>query len=227
MYWGGLMIGRWAGSISAFNVTSSLRQILLTVVPLVAFGIVLAVIAISQYDPAPLYLFVVCVLVQIAGFYISKDKPARTLLLFSLLGVAAMVIGIMSTGQLAIYAFLSGGLFCSIMWPAVFTLSVTGLGKWTTQGSAFLIMMILGGGVIPPLQGKLADFMQAGSTTEGYGIHQSYWVAVACFAYLAFFAYIVTGILRKQGIDIDKAPDDLNELASNPEGGLKPLEVKS
>ena len=227
MYWGGLMIGRWAGSISAFNVTSSLRQILLTVVPLVAFGIVLAVIAISQYDPAPLYLFVVCVLVQIAGFYISKDKPARTLLLFSLLGVAAMVIGIMSTGKLAIYAFLSGGLFCSIMWPAVFTLSVTGLGKWTTQGSAFLIMMILGGGVIPPLQGKLADFMQAGSTTEGYGIHQSYWVAVACFAYLAFFAYIVTGILRKQGIDIDKAPDDLNELASNPEGGLKPLEVKS
>ena len=168
MYWGGLMIGRWAGSISAFNVTSSLRQILLTVVPLVAFGIVLAVIAISQYDPAPLYLFVVCVLVQIAGFYISKDKPARTLLLFSLLGVAAMVIGIMSTGKLAIYAFLSGGLFCSIMWPAVFTLSVTGLGKWTTQGSAFLIMMILGGGVIPPLQGKLADFMQAGSTTEGY-----------------------------------------------------------
>ena len=227
MYWGGLMIGRWAGSISAFNVTSSLRQILLTVVPLVAFGIVLAVIAISQYDPAPLYLFVVCVLVQIAGFYISKDKPARTLLLFSLLGVAAMVIGIMSTGKLAIYAFLSGGLFCSIMWPAVFTLSVTGLGKWTTQGSAFLIMMILGGGVIPPLQGKLADFMQAGSTTEGYGIHQSYWVAVACFAYLAFFAYIVTGILRKQGIDIDKAPDDLNELASNPEGGLKPMEVKS
>ena len=227
MYWGGLMIGRWAGSISAFNVTSSLRQILLTVVPLVAFGIVLAVIAISQYDPAPLYLFVVCVLVQIAGFYISKDKPARTLLLFSLLGVAAMVIGIMSTGKLAIYAFLSGGLFCSIMWPAVFTLSVTGLGKWTTQGSAFLIMMILGGGVIPPLQGKLADFMQAGSTSEGYGIHQSYWVAVACFAYLAFFAYIVTGILRKQGIDIDKAPDDLNELASNPEGGLKPLEVKS
>ena len=50
---------------------------------------------------------------------------------------------------------------------------------------------------------------------------------MACFAYLAFFAYIVTGILRKQGIDIDKAPDDLNELASNPEGGLKPLEVKS
>jgi MFS transporter, FHS family, L-fucose permease len=227
MYWGGLMIGRWAGSLSVFNFKESTRQILLTVVPLVAFGIVIAVIALSQYDPAPLYLFVVCVLVQIAGFYISKDKPARTLLLFSLLGVAAMIIGIMSTGKLAIYAFLSGGLVCSIMWPAVFTLAVTGLGKWTTQGSAFLIMMILGGGIIPPIQGKLADYMQAGSDVEGYGIHQSYWVAVVCFGYLAFFAYFVTGILRKQGINIENESVDLNELGSSPEGGLEPAEVRS
>jgi FHS family L-fucose permease-like MFS transporter len=227
MYWGGLMIGRWAGSLSAFDFTKSTRQILLAVVPLVAFGIVIGVIALSQYDPAPLYLFIVCVIIQIIGFFISKDKPARTLLLFSVLGVAAMVLGIFSTGQLAVYAFLSGGLFCSIMWPAVFTLSLAGLGKWTTQGSAFLIMMILGGGIIPPVQGKLADFMQAGSTTEGYGIHQSYWVAVACFAYLAFFAYIVAGILRRQGISFDKKEDEVNELASSPEGALIPPETKA
>jgi FHS family L-fucose permease-like MFS transporter len=89
------------------------------------------------------------------------------------------------------------------MWPSIFSLSIAGLGKYTSQGSAFLIMMILGGGIIPPIQGKLADFLQANSSIEGFGIHQSYWVAAACFAYLAFFAFIVKKILGKQGIDYD------------------------
>ena len=110
----------------------------------------------------------------------------------------------MTTGKVAIYAFLSGGLFCSIMWPAIFSLSLAGLGKYTTQGSAFLIMMILGGGIIPPLQGKVADFLQANSPVEGSGIHASYWIPVLCFGYLAFFAFAVKNILKRQGIDYDK-----------------------
>lgn len=116
------------------------------------------------------------------------------MLIFSLLGVIAMVIGLMNTGTVAIYAFLSGGLVCSIMWPCIFSLSIAGLGKYTSQGSAFLIMMILGGGILPPIQGKLADVI---------GIHQSYIIAALCFVYLAFFAFVVKGILRKQGIDYD------------------------
>ena len=105
-----------------------------------------------------------------------------------------MIIGIMTTGMISIYAFLSGGLCCSIMWPCIFTLSIAGLGKYTTQGSAFLIMMILGGSIIPPIQGKMADII---------GIHQSYWIAVACFVYIAFFAIRVKSILKKQGIEFD------------------------
>jgi MFS transporter, FHS family, L-fucose permease len=105
-----------------------------------------------------------------------------------------MLIGLFSSGQFAIYAFLSGGLWCSIMWPCIFSLSIAGLGKYTTQGSAFLIMMILGGAIIPPIQGKLADII---------GIHQSYWITVACFAYLAFFGWRVKHILKRQGIDFD------------------------
>ena len=194
MYWGSLMIGRWAGAITAFNPTKSTKNILLLIVPLVAFGIVIAVNSIAQYDMSPLYYYVICVVIQIIGFYLSQDKPARTLLIFSTLGVLAMIVGVLTEGQVAIYAFLSGGLFCSIMWPCIFSLSIAGLGKYTTQGSAFLIMMILGGGIIPPIQGKLADIT---------GIHESYWIAVVCFAYLAFFAFIVKGILSKQGIDYD------------------------
>ncbi len=196
MYWGSLMIGRWAGAVSAFKLSDNAKLLLQIIVPLIAFGIIIGVNTVAQYDMKPLYYYVVCVLIQIAAFYISKNKPARTMLIFSLLAVVAMVIGTMTTGTIAIYAFLSGGLFCSIMWPCIFTLSIAGLGKYTTEGSAFLIMMILGGGIIPPIQGKLADVI---------GIHQSYWVPVICFAYLAFFAIAVKGILKKQGIDYDAA----------------------
>ncbi len=194
MYWGSLMIGRWTGAISAFKLSDSTKNILRFVVPLVAFGILIGINTAAQYDMKPLYFYVICVLIQIAAFYISKDKPARTMLLFSVLGIVAMVIGLMTTGTVAIYAFLSGGLVCSIMWPSIFSLSIAGLGKYTSEGSAFLIMMILGGGIIPPIQGKLADII---------GIHHSYIVAAICFAYLAFFAFAVKGILKKQGIDYD------------------------
>jgi FHS family L-fucose permease-like MFS transporter len=195
MYWGSLMIGRWAGSISAFDFSPKTKNILMFIVPLVAFSVILITNIIANYDMTALYYYVVCVFVQIGAFYVSKEKPMRTLLLFSLLGVISILIGLSTTGNIAIYAFLSSGLFCSIMWPAIFNLSLAGLGKYTTQGSAFLIMMILGGGIIPPIQGKLADLI---------GIHQSYWVAVICFGYLALFAFLVKGILKRQGIDYDK-----------------------
>ncbi len=220
MYWGSLMIGRWVGSITAFDLKPATKQLLTFIVPLVAFVIVLAVNAISKHDVKILYYYIICVLIQIGAFYVSKEKPARTLLIFGLLGMTGMLIGLFSTGTLAIYAFLSGGLFCSIMWPAIFTLSVAGLGKYTTQGSAFLIMMILGGGIIPPIQGKLADFLQSKSDIVGYGIHQSYWVAVACFAYITFFAFIVKGILKRQGIDYETPVEDVSEISS-PEGAFE------
>ena len=204
MYWGSLMIGRWAGAINVFRPGKTLKNILLLVVPLLAFAVVVVINSIAQNDMAPLYWYFVCVLILVLAFFLTQDKPAKTLLIFSLLGLGAMLVGIFTEGQVATYAFLSGGLFCSVMWPCIFSLSIAGLGKYTTQGSGFLIMMILGGGIIPPIQGKLADLLQSGnSTSVGFGIHTSYWIAVICFAYLAFFAFAVKNILIKQGIDYD------------------------
>ncbi|MFC7772624.1 MFS transporter [Flavobacterium sp. GCM10027622] len=194
MYWGSLMIGRWAGAISVFNLKGNKKIIALIVIPIIAFAVVLAGNIITGKNMSPLYWYIVCVALQIIATFISKDKPARTLMIFGLFGLGAMTIGLMTTGTIAIYAFLAGGLACSIMWPAIFSLSILGLGKYTSQGSAFLIMMILGGGIIPPIQGKLSDII---------GIHQSYIVAVVCFLYLTLFAIIVKGILKKQNIDVD------------------------
>ena len=151
MYWGSLMIGRWAGAISVFNLRGMKKSVALLIVPIIAFGIILGVNIISGKDMKPLYWYIVCVIIQIIAFFLSKDKPARTLMIFGTFGITAMLIGLFSTGTVAIYAFLSGGLACSIMWPSIFSLSIIGLGKYTSQGSAFLVMMILGGGIIPPL----------------------------------------------------------------------------
>ncbi|HAF34245.1 MULTISPECIES: MFS transporter [Sphingobacterium] len=195
MYWGSMMIGRWAGAITAFNLSKSTKNGLLIIVPLIAFSIIIGVNTLAGFEMSHLYYYVICIILQIVAFYLSKEKPARTLIIFGLFGIIAMLIGLFSSGTIAIYAFLSGGLACSIMWSSIFSLSIVGLGKYTAQGSAFLVMMILGGGVLPPIQGKLADII---------GIHNSYILPLIGFCYVVFFAIFVKGILTKQGINIDE-----------------------
>lgn len=194
MFWGSLMIGRWAGAINAFDLSKQTKMILRFIVPLVAFGVVIGLTKAAGYNVDSLYWYILCVLVQIAAFYLTNDKPALTLGVFGLLGTAAMLIGLSTTGDIAIYAFLSGGLFCSIMWPCIFSLALGGLGKYQSQGSAFLVMMILGGALIPPLQGKLADLI---------GIQPSFIVGVICFTYLAFYAMYARNTLREQGVKFE------------------------
>jgi FHS family L-fucose permease-like MFS transporter len=201
LYWGSLMIGRFAGSIGAFNLSKMTKNILYVVIPFIAFGLVLLVNAISV-DVSNLYVYAVCVGILVIAFFIGQQKPTRTVSVLGILGVLFMVVGLFTTGRVATFSFISGGLCCSIMWPSIFALSITGLGKYTSQGSAFLIMMILGGSIIPPLQGKIAD--GSNNVIPGMsGIHFSYIVPVMGFAYLAYFAWKVGRELLKQGIDLD------------------------
>ncbi|MFD0792821.1 MFS transporter [Mucilaginibacter litoreus] len=202
LYWGSLMIGRWTGAIGVFDVSKSTRTVLTIVVPFVAFGVVLLANVISNANIAHLAPYGICVIFLIVGFLLGKEKPIRTLSIFGLMGVAFMAIGMLTNGIVATYAFISGGLCCSIMWPSIFALALAGLGKYTSQGSSLLIMMILGGSIIPPVQGILAD--GSGKLVPGMsGIHFSYIVPLIGFAYLAFFAWKAGAELRKQGIDID------------------------
>ncbi|MFD2864020.1 MFS transporter [Mucilaginibacter antarcticus] len=194
LYWGSLMIGRWTGAIGAFNLSNSTKNILTFVVPFVAFAIVLAVNRATGVDVSNLYIYAISIFVMIGAFYIGQQKPVRTLVSLGVLGMIFMLVGLFTTGTVALFAFISGGLCCSIMWPSIFSLAITGLGKYTGQGSAFLIMMILGGAIIPPVHGLLADTI---------GIHQSYIVPVIGFGYIVFFAWKVRQELAKQGINID------------------------
>lgn len=191
LYWGGLMIGRWVGAIAVFSPSKGLKKWLLILVPYLAFGVILLV-NFGKYSLSEILIFSVCVAIQIIGFFLAKDQPIRTMKIFSTLGIIGMLIGVFTTGNLALFALLSGGLFCSIMWPCIFALSIAGLGKYTSQGSAFLIMMILGGAIIPPLQGKLADI---------FSIQSSYIIAILCFVYLLFYAFRTKTILDQQGVE--------------------------
>lgn len=195
MYWGSLMIGRWTGAVSALNLSEMAKKWLRTFMPLIAFGVVMFFTWIAGYNIVPLKWYFLCVLVQMLAFYISNDKPAFTLMVFGILGTLATIVGLMNTGNIGIYAFLSAGLFLSIMWPCIFSLSVAGLGKYQSQGAGFLVMMILGGAILPPIQGKLADII---------GIHESFFIATIAFLYLTYFAYFVKKSLQKQGIEFDQ-----------------------
>jgi len=195
MYWGSLMIGRWTGAVSALNLSEMAKKWLRTFMPLVAFGVVMFFTWMAGYNIVPLKWYFLCVIVQMLAFFISNDKPAFTLLIFGISGTIATIIGLLNTGNIGIYAFLSAGLFLSIMWPCIFSLSVAGLGKYQSQGAGFLVMMILGGAILPPIQGKLADII---------GIHESFFIATIAFLYLTYFAYFVKKSLQKQGIEFDQ-----------------------
>ncbi len=195
LYWGSLMIGRWTGAISVFNLKGAMKKIMMVIVPFIAFAVVLGVNSMKGNDISDLYGYSIWIIVAITAFFYGQEKPVKTLVTVSALATIAMLIGVFTNGIISVYALMAGGLFCSVMWPCIFALGVSGLGKYTSQGSAFLIMMILGGAVIPPLQGAIGD-----KTT----MHQSYLLAAACFAFLAWLALKQKGVLKKQGFDFDE-----------------------
>ncbi len=197
LFWASLMIGRWTGSVGAFDVSAGAKKILQFLMPYLAFGVFLLVNKIAQHDITPFYVYGFVIIAMIVGDILSKGNPARQLLIFSLMGIAALFAGMLAEGMTSVYAFISVGLFCSTLWPCIFTLAIAGLGKHTNEGASLLIMMIMGGGVVSLIQGFVAE-------EQVLGIQWSYLVGVACFAYLAFYAVKAKSILQKQGIDYDK-----------------------
>lgn len=197
LFWASLMIGRWTGSVGAFDVSQGIKQIMKFLMPYLAFGVFLLVNTIAKHDITPFYIYALVIVAMIVGDILSKNNPARQLLIFSSMGIVALFIGMLSDGMTSVYAFISVGLFCSTLWPCIFTLAIAGLGKHTNEGASFLIMMIMGGGFVSLFQGVLAG-------NNLLGIQWSYLVGVACFAYLAFYAVKAKSILKSQGIDYDK-----------------------
>jgi MFS transporter, FHS family, L-fucose permease len=117
---------------------------------------------------------------RLIGFFALKRISAPKALTFvAVLASLFVATAILSHGHLALWAIVSCGLFNSVMWPCIFPMSVAGLGKFTSQGSGILITMVVGGAVIPEIQGLLAD---------SFGYQRSFAIVLACYLYILFFA---------------------------------------
>ena len=114
------------------------------------------------------------------GFVALRNvKAQRALAFVSLMAMLLVGTTIVTHGHVAMWAIVSCGLCNSVMWPCIFPLSVEGLGKFTSQGSGILITIVVGGAVIPEIQGFLAD---------SFGYQHSYVIVLICYAYILFFA---------------------------------------
>jgi FHS family L-fucose permease-like MFS transporter len=122
------------------------------------------------------------------GSAVLQKVPTRVVLGFNAIVAAALVcLSMLSFGHIAMWALLLVGLFNSIMFPSIFTLGIEGLGPLTGEASGLLIMAIVGGAIIPELQGLLADRV---------GLHHAFILPVICYLYILFFA--VKGLPRKR-----------------------------
>jgi len=200
LYWGSLMIGRFTGSVSVFNLSTTFKKIVMAIIPVATFFFILLIFKIKAgenevIDFKSMMVYLPFIAISIIAFFMGQDKPARTLLLFSVICILLLILSLITTGELSLWSLISLGLYNSIMWPAIFALAIAGLGKHTSQGSSLLVMAILGGALIPPLQGILADSI---------GVHLSFVIPIFCYIYLAFYAWKVKSILSSQGINYDK-----------------------
>jgi len=115
----------------------------------------------------------------IGSFALPYIRTERALAAVSIAAAVFVSATIFGHGAVALWATVSCGLFNSVMWPCIFPLSVKGLGRFTSQGSGILVMMVVGGAVIPEIQGLLAD---------KFGYQHSFAIVLLCYAYLVYFA---------------------------------------
>ena len=111
-----------------------------------------------------------------ALIYIRAQRALAAVAVSALILVSVTIFG---HGHVAMWAIVSCGLFNSVMWPCIFPLSLKGLGKFTSQGSGILVMMVVGGAIVPEIQGLLAD---------KFGYQHSFIIVLLCYAYLLYFA---------------------------------------
>lgn len=187
-YWGGAMTGRFLGAVSLSGIHNRINKYSLMFLLMVVSLCMIYLITGIRHDNDRFFLeftslsnigiFFSFLLLNYAAFIAGRSNAARTLSVFSIIVIGLLLITAFGHGSIAFWCAISIGLFNSIMWSNIFTLAIKDLGKYTSQGSSLLIMMIVGGAIVPPLQGALADRL---------GIQLSFLLPVICYAYLAYY----------------------------------------
>jgi FHS family L-fucose permease-like MFS transporter len=154
LYWGGAMIGRFLGAIYLnHNIDFGKKLIYMVGMATLVFLLIFSLVDLTFSQVS---FFLVFIVLNLLGFLIGKAAPARTLAIFAGINVLLLISSIVNTGGYAMYSILGIGIFNSIMFSNIYTLSIAGLGKYTSQGSSLLVMAILGGAIVPVIQGAFS-----------------------------------------------------------------------
>ncbi|OFX90001.1 MAG: fucose permease [Bacteroidetes bacterium GWF2_33_16] len=183
-YWGGAMIGRFLGAISLSHIEKFKKYLYMLATSILTFFLIYGIIYIESgyaFEFKRITPFLIFLALNYIGFIIGRSLPGRTLAIFAVIVIGLLTTTLVSNGLVALWTIIGIGLFNSIMWSNIFTLAIKDLEKNTAQGSSFLVMMILGGAIIPVLQGAVADSL--------HGYHLSYFIPIFCYAYLVFYGW--------------------------------------
>jgi FHS family L-fucose permease-like MFS transporter len=178
-YWGGAMIGRFLGAISLSSLKKGRKYLLMLLMAIITFVVIYLITWYMKgltFDKVWYYL--IFIVLNYLLFMLGRSVASRTLAYFSVIAFVLLMIALFTNGMVAMWCILAIGLFNSIMWSNIFTLAIDGLGKYTSQASSLLVMMILGGALLPPLQGMMAD---------KFGVHVSFVVPLFSYVYLVFY----------------------------------------
>ncbi len=172
LYWGSLMMGRWMGSVAVLGLPAGLAGLMRLLAPFLAFGLVLAVQLVLGFEvdrlPLMLSFGLYIPVVLLLPYLLGRERPAATLMAMSMAGFACMLVTMLVPGIIGALAAVAGGLACAVLWPCIFALALKGLGQYTNQGAGLLVIMILGGAVLPVVQGVLGDL--SGSAAWSYAV---------------------------------------------------------
>lgn len=189
LYWGGAMAGRFIGAIALNNHLPHLRKLML--MGLAGAGMFALLMILNASGPvalADLWPMGVLIVLNIAVSLLARGVPGRAMALFALVAMLLLLAVVLGNGPIALWSIIAIGLFNSILWSNIFTLSIDRLGGDTAQGSSLLVMMILGGALIPWVQGALIDMLGTGGL-EDRAYHLSFLLPLLCYAYLVWYGW--------------------------------------
>ena len=127
---------------------------------------------------------------RFVGAYLTKIiAPGKVLSIFALLAILMIIVSINSQGLLSMWSILAVGLFNSIMFPTIFTLTLEGLGELKAQASGLLCMAIVGGAIIPFVFGSLID---------SFGFKTAFILTLICYGYIVFFGKLKSNSLIEE-----------------------------
>ena len=189
LFWGGMLIGRFMGAVELSEMKKIKKQIFLLIIPILGFLLFWVLRSWNsdqhQFDFAGGWTIVQNYLPLLAlcwvMFQFGKAMAGRTLLIFGSTIVVLLAIAMLMGGKLAMWCVVGVGLFTSIGWPNIFSLALDGMGVYKSQVSSLLVMAVLGGALLPPLMGLIADVT--------HDLKFAFIVPLIAYAYVAFYGW--------------------------------------